>query len=378
MTNVPSGAAMMRVSDKGLMEIIGHEALVLSPYYDSVGVLTIGVGHTKAAGGLDPASRWGKPLSVAEAMELFRADIEKYAADVRKAFKRQLSQPQFDAATSFHFNTGAILKASWVKDFNAGRDADAKKHFMNWRKPPEIIGRRTKERDLFFAGAYGDGMATIFPADAKGKVLWTQGKPIDLTKMLPLKDGTVTTDMIAGKPAADFPKKGERREAVAVIQRRLKELGYTEVGNVDGVFGDMTEKAILIARHDLGLPLTPTIDGELNDALLTAKPRPLPASREGATPADVREKVPEAKDTWWSKIVAFWSMILTALFGGLNFIIENIGDAKSAVKPITDLLGKVPLWTWALLLGGGLLTIWLKSRTAGQRIDTAYQEGARR
>ncbi|WP_428141663.1 glycoside hydrolase family protein, partial [Bradyrhizobium sp.] len=36
------------------MALISHEGIVLSRYKDSVGVWTIGVGHTKAAGNPDP------------------------------------------------------------------------------------------------------------------------------------------------------------------------------------------------------------------------------------------------------------------------------------------------------------------------------------
>ena len=48
-------------------------------------------------------------------------------------------------------------------------------------------------------------------------------------------------------------------EVVAQVQRRLKEFGYTEIGNVDGDCGDLTEKAIIIFRHDVGLPLNRTV-----------------------------------------------------------------------------------------------------------------------
>ena len=45
----------MRLSDKGIVEIAEHEGIVPAPYRDSVGVVTFGVGHTAAAGVLDPA-----------------------------------------------------------------------------------------------------------------------------------------------------------------------------------------------------------------------------------------------------------------------------------------------------------------------------------
>lgn len=175
----------MTVSDAGLMEIISHEGIVLTPYYDSVGVLTWGVGHTAKAGDPLPSRQWGRVATVKEVFEVFRKDMERYAAQVRLEFPKGLTQAQFDAAVSFHFNTGAIHKATWVKKFNAGDIAGARKSFMDWRKPPEIIPRRKREFDLFFSGKYsGGGKATVYPANASGTVQWTQGKVIDLKAAL--------------------------------------------------------------------------------------------------------------------------------------------------------------------------------------------------
>ena len=144
---------MQTTSRRGLAEIASHEAMVLSPYFDSVGVRTIGIGHTKSAGAPDPAKVKGE-LTVDEVMDIFMRDIAKFEARVRKAFGRELPQHQFDAAVSFDFNTGAIHRATWVKEFNQGNTDKAWGSFMNWRKPSAIIPRREKERALFFKGEY--------------------------------------------------------------------------------------------------------------------------------------------------------------------------------------------------------------------------------
>ncbi|TDR87059.1 lysozyme, partial [Enterovirga rhinocerotis] len=61
----------MNVSARGLAEIVSHEGIVTRRYKDSVGVWTIGVGHTKAAGAPDPAT-FMEDLTVAESLALFR------------------------------------------------------------------------------------------------------------------------------------------------------------------------------------------------------------------------------------------------------------------------------------------------------------------
>lgn len=173
----------MKTSTAGLMALTAHEGIVLSRYKDSVGVWTIGIGHTKAAGNPDPATFTGS-LMIGEAFGLLRHDIMKYEAAVSKAVKVPLAQHEFDALVSFHYNTGAIGKASFVKKLNAGDRAGAMKGMMDWRKPPEIIPRRTSERDLFKTGIYPSPFATVYPADKNGRVQWGQGKRIDLRNSL--------------------------------------------------------------------------------------------------------------------------------------------------------------------------------------------------
>lgn len=173
----------MKMSTEGIIALIGHEGIVLSRYKDSVGIWTIGVGHTAAAGGINPATFPGT-LTMQQAIDLLRTDIAKYEAAVAKAVKVPLKQHEFDALVSFHYNTGAIGKASFVKKLNAGDRAGALKGIMDWRKPAEIIPRRTAERDLFKTGVYPAPFATAYPADANGKVLWSKGSRVNVRDLL--------------------------------------------------------------------------------------------------------------------------------------------------------------------------------------------------
>jgi hypothetical protein len=109
---------------------------------------------------------------------------EKYAPDVIAAFKgKALTEAQFTAALSFHYNTGAIRSASWVKSWISGNREKARQEFMNYRKPTEIIPRRTKERDLFFDGKWsGSGKATVFQVRKPSyQPSWSSAKRVDVT-----------------------------------------------------------------------------------------------------------------------------------------------------------------------------------------------------
>ncbi|WID99685.1 lysozyme (plasmid) [Bosea vestrisii] len=174
----------MTFSKDGLRELIGHEAIVQTRYRDSKGIWTIGVGHTANAGAPDPKTYRGE-MSIPEVVELYLDDLKSYIAAVNKAVKVKVSQTEFDALVSFHFNTGGIAKAALVTSLNAGDRKKAAAEFLNWKKPPEILKRRTKEQTLFATGAYQNGgKANLVPADTTGKVEWSKGKAIDLTKWL--------------------------------------------------------------------------------------------------------------------------------------------------------------------------------------------------
>jgi lysozyme len=173
----------MKTSTEGLMALVGHEGIVLSTYLDSEKVPTIGIGHTAAAGPPNPKTFTGK-LSIAEAFALFRKDVSKYEAAVAATVKVPLKQHEFDALVSFHYNTGAIGKASFVKKLNAGDRAGAIKGIMDWKKPAAIIPRRTAERDLFRTGIYPAPFANIYPVKANGTPDFGKPVRVDLRKML--------------------------------------------------------------------------------------------------------------------------------------------------------------------------------------------------
>jgi lysozyme len=156
----------MQMTDRGLLALTRHEGIVPGPYLDVVNVWTFGVGHTAAAGPPDPAKMpRGMPADLEaglrEAFQIFRADLARYEADVRRAVKVPLAPHEFDALVSFHYNTGGIARAMLTQHLNAGNRAATASAFLNWRKPAAIIPRREAERDLFRDGRYPAGSIPI-------------------------------------------------------------------------------------------------------------------------------------------------------------------------------------------------------------------------
>lgn len=207
----------MKTSERGLAEIAAHEGIVTSRYKDSVGVWTIGVGHTKNAGAPDPMKIKGE-LSLDDIMEIFARDIKRFEKRVSSAFTRRLNQAQFDAAVSFDFNTGGIHRASWVKNFNAGDDQSAWHSFMKWRKPSEIIQRRNAERQLFFNGKYsGHGKVIVYTATTNGGVKWSSGKSVYLPKITADKTANLTQVETGNFSEPQFNKPKSKVGSLAVI-----------------------------------------------------------------------------------------------------------------------------------------------------------------
>lgn len=189
----------MKLTDAGLYALALHEGLVPGPYLDSVGVWTYGVGHTAAAGYPDPAQMpRGMPAdldaAIAAVIELFRHDAAKYEAAVARAVKVPLKPHQFDALVSFHYNTGAIGRASLVKKLNAGDYAGAGAGLMAWSKPAEIIPRRKAERDLFLHGTYPGGAVTVWGVTNAGKVIWKPQRKLNMQQFLALVDAPIFAD----------------------------------------------------------------------------------------------------------------------------------------------------------------------------------------
>lgn len=184
------GDGLMHMSKKGMIELAGHEGICLTKYKDSVGVWTIGVGATRTE--IPDIARWpqDKSITVEEAFELMKKSIVKYEKGVRRALKVDVPQHTFDALVSWCYNvgTGWMKKASVIKLLNKGvsyKDKRVYNALMMFKKPREIIRRRTKEAVLLTTGVYSNkGRALLFPVSKKGSPVYSKGKTIDVNKYL--------------------------------------------------------------------------------------------------------------------------------------------------------------------------------------------------
>jgi len=142
-------------SNNGLRLTKQFEGRKLTAYHDSVGVWTIGDGHT------GPDVYRGLTINDQRADELLLQDTAEAAADVNHLVTYpHLTQDMFDALVDFTFNLGAgrLAASTLLKKLNAGDIEGAAAEFPKWvyaggKVLAGLVKRRDAERALFLLGA---------------------------------------------------------------------------------------------------------------------------------------------------------------------------------------------------------------------------------
>ncbi len=127
------------------------------PYCDFAGHPTIGWGHR-----ILPRERFSKPLTAAQADDLLRSDLERFAAAVNSWVTAPITQSMFDALACFAADEGlgALQGSTLLRLLNQYWYAAAAGQFERWDKDidpatgeqvvsPHKKRRRLAERRLF-------------------------------------------------------------------------------------------------------------------------------------------------------------------------------------------------------------------------------------
>lgn len=139
----------MKISQKGIDLIKKFEGCKLFAYRDSVGILTIGYGHTKNVVS-------GQAITQQQAEQFLKEDIEPIEKALN-AMNINFTQNAFDALCSWIFNLGlGSFNSSTMKKYIILRKSDIEitDQMVRWfnagGKP--LLGlkkRRTKEANMF-------------------------------------------------------------------------------------------------------------------------------------------------------------------------------------------------------------------------------------
>lgn len=163
-----------RLTPRIVAAVAHEEGLVLEAYKDSVGVWTWSIGVTSASG--HNVMQYKDKPSTIEAAVAASIDVmrKRYLPAVQQAFEgHRLKDNEIAGALSFHWNTGAIARASWVKFWKAGLMDSARASYLSWQKPPEIIARRKRDAALFFDGVWPEPTVPVYSVR---KPSYTPGK----------------------------------------------------------------------------------------------------------------------------------------------------------------------------------------------------------
>jgi GH24 family phage-related lysozyme (muramidase) len=148
-----------QINEDGLLIIKSFEGLELVAYQDSVGVWTIGYGHTSMAG--PPEVYPGLVITEAEADRILRQDLDYFEQGVEAALTVATNSDQFSAMVSFAFNVGltAFRDSTLLRKHNSGDFAGAADEFLRWvyaggERLPGLERRRNAERALYLSQDY--------------------------------------------------------------------------------------------------------------------------------------------------------------------------------------------------------------------------------
>ena len=137
--------------------IESFEGLRLVQYQDSVGVWTVGFGHT----GSD-VYEGSDPISQETADQLLQADLQRFEDGVNGFVSDETSQQQFDALVSFSYNLGlgALQGSTLLRYHLAGNYPAAAGEFGRWvhaggRVLAGLVRRRQAEAMVYAQGDYG-------------------------------------------------------------------------------------------------------------------------------------------------------------------------------------------------------------------------------
>lgn len=172
----------MRLSREGKIELIGYEGFVLAPDGRNQDLWRLSIGRNQRIS--EPVI--DAKLPVVKLLGKVAPLVRRCEREVLSVLQVPVSQTEFDALVSFHYDTRGIRRAALVKSLNRLDRTLASKQFLNWGKSGVETDRRARERKLFSKGIYSNGrMARLhFAGQRKIQKTHMYGTIIDLDAVL--------------------------------------------------------------------------------------------------------------------------------------------------------------------------------------------------
>lgn len=218
----------LKISDNGLNLIKRFEGCRLTAYRDSVGVWTIGYGHTKGV-------HSGQTISMGQATEYLRQDCANAERNVNSFdSKYHWNQNQFDALVSFAFNIGSInqLVGNGSKSISEISARIPLFCHAGGKKLTGLVTRRNAEKTLFNKGCSTPASASTISSTSQS----------NSNSIISLGQQHANNFAQCGLVTDGIRGANTRKASVKVVQRALNVDYHANIAE-DGIWGNVTERA---------------------------------------------------------------------------------------------------------------------------------------
>lgn len=192
-------------------------------------------------------------------------------------------------------------------------------------------------------------MARLFAIDPSADFRKSEARPAD-----PVTDAS-------DEPVNIDPTDGLSKGEVLALQQRLRDLGYSEVGWPDGLWGPKTTAAVSAFQATVGLPVSGELDKTTAAALATSGPRPVSDARAKTTATDLRKAGdPVAKANFLNKVYSAVAGLFALIFGAA----QESGTAVGYLSPVREFVTDVPPIVWFGAVAAVAAVIWWQANRA--------------
>jgi peptidoglycan hydrolase-like protein with peptidoglycan-binding domain len=180
------------------------------------------------------------------------------------------------------------------------------------------------------------------------------------------------------------PLHNKEGDLIKATQQRLQNMGYHEVGEIDGKWGGRTQGAIAAFKNDrkladASLGISKALLAEMDDAEAEVPPfkRPIAVARSEATTSEIAEEAPELVPAESGKNIAVAASGASATVGFVSAVGDNFNTTLPWIETIRGFFDNVPGPVWFALAAVFALGLAWYFRRASKGIKAAYRTGKR-
>ncbi len=259
------------INTAGLQLIKKFEGLRLVCYDDSVGIATIGYGHTRTVTTADIGRR---RITEAQAEALLKDDLDSSERAVERYVSVALNDNQFSALVSFTFNLGAgsLKTSTLLQKLNQGDYDSVPAQLARWVKAggrtlAGLVKRRLAEGELFTMAV---GETDVDDFTSPRRLDQPDAEPSVLLRSY-LTDSSVQLERGSvddiGSAKYIHLNQNVPDGYVLALQNDLLALGFDKV-SADGAFGANTRKALQSFQKLAKINTSGILDDSSRDAII--------------------------------------------------------------------------------------------------------------